>query len=237
MTRQACEAITSSGRRAAAALALLALLSLPASAQGVHPVSGRRIAGVMGVAGANWLVRPERVAEENPEKAIRMLELKPGMIVADIGAGVGYYSLKLASAVGASGKVYATDIQPGMIERLRANLARDGVRNVEPVLSTPTTTGLPTASIDLMILVDVYHEFAEPQKMIAELRRSLKPDGRLVLFEFRKEDPAVPIREEHKMSVAEAKAELEADGLVLEKVLPDLPWQHMMFFRQRTLEK
>lgn len=232
MTRPAWEAIGILRRRAIA-FGLLLLVSLPATAQGVHPVSGRRIAGVMGVAGANWLVRPERVAEENPEKAIRMLELKPGMTVADIGAGVGYYSLKLAAAVGTSGKVYATDIQPGMIERLRATLAREGVRNVEAILSTATTTGLPDASMDLMILVDVYHEFAEPQKMIAELRRSLKPGGRLVLFEFRKEDPGVPIREEHKMSVAEAKAELEADGMVLEKVLEDLPWQHMMFFRQR----
>jgi len=186
----------------------------------------------MSVAGADWLVRPERVREEDPEKAVRMLGLKPGMVVADVGAGVGYYSVKLATEVGPGGKVYATDIQPGMIERLRENIARRGLKNVEAVLSTESATGLPDGAIELMILVDVYHEFAEPRKMIAALKRALKPDGRLVLFEYRKEDPKVPIREEHKMSVAEATAELEADGMALDKVLHDLPWQHMMFFRK-----
>jgi ubiquinone/menaquinone biosynthesis C-methylase UbiE len=184
----------------------------------------------MGVGGADWLVRPERVREENPEKAVRMLELRRGMVVADVGAGVGYYSAKLSAEVGPEGRVYATDIQPGMIRLLRANMAKQGIANVEAVLSTETSSGLPDESVDLMILVDVYHEFAEPRKMIAGLKRALKPDGRLVLFEYRKEDPDVPIREEHKMSVAEAKAELEADGMVLLKVLEDLPWQHMMFF-------
>jgi len=217
---------------AVAAFAAAFALGIPASAETRHPVSGRRIAGVMGVGGADWLVRAERVREEDPEKAIRILQLKPGMVVADVGAGVGYYSAKLAVEVGPTGKVYATDIQPGMIRLLRENVAKRGLANVEAVLSTETSTGLPDHSIDLMILVDVYHEFAEPQKMIAGLKRALKPDGRLVLFEFRKEDPKVPIREEHKMSVAEAKAELEADGMVLDKVLEDLPWQHMMFFRK-----
>lgn len=218
-------------RRGAAVVALFCF-ALTAAGQTRHPVSGRRIAGVMGVAGADWLVRPERVAEENPEKAVRMLELKPGMVVADVGAGVGYYTAKLAAEVGPKGRVYATDIQSGMIRMLRENLVKWKLANVEPVLSTESSTGLPDASIDLMILVDVYHEFAEPQKMVAGLKRALKTDGRLVLFEFRKEDPKVPIREEHKMSVAEAKAELEADGMVLDKVLEDLPWQHMMFFRK-----
>lgn len=216
-----------------AALTLAAALFAPlACGQPRHPVSGRRIAGVMGVAGADWLVRPERTLEENPEKAVRMLGLKPGMIVADIGAGVGYYSLKLADGVGPTGKVYATDIQPGMIELLRANIAKAGVKNIEPVQSSESSTGLTDNSIDLMILVDVYHEFAQPRAMLESLKRALKPDGRLVLLEFRKEDPKVPIREEHKMSIAEAKAELEADGLVLDKVLNDLPWQHMLFFRK-----
>lgn len=219
--------------RAVVALTLAAALFAPlACGQPRHPVSGRRIAGVMGVAGADWLVRPERTLEENPEKAVRMLGLKPGMIVADIGAGVGYYSLKLAAEVGPTGKVYATDIQPGMIERLRANIAKAGVKNIEPVQSSESSTGLADSSIDLMILVDVYHEFSQPRAMIEALKRALKPGGQLVLFEFRKEDPKVPIREEHKMSIAEAKAELEADGLVLDKVLHDLPWQHMMFFRK-----
>jgi len=219
-------------RRIAVAVVVSSLLAPLACGQGRHPVSGRRIAGVMGVAGADWLVRPERTLEENPEQAVRMLGLKPGMTVADVGAGVGYYSLKLAAGVGPTGKVYATDIQPGMIERLRANIAKAGAKNIEPVLSTEASTGLADNSIDLMILVDVYHEFAQPRPMLQALKRALKPDGRLVLLEFRKEDPKVPIREEHKMSVAEAKAELEADGFVLDKVLNDLPWQHMMFFRK-----
>jgi protein-L-isoaspartate O-methyltransferase len=219
--------------RRTATLALLLALCAPFTfGQARHPISGRRIAGVMGVAGADWLVRPERVLEEDPERAVRMLGLKPGMKVADIGAGVGYYSLKIATEVGPTGKVFATDIQPGMIERLRANIAKSGLKNIEPVLSTEAATGLPDHAVDLMILVDVYHEFSQPRTMIQGLKRALKPDGRLVLFEFRKEDPKVPIREEHKMSIAEAKAELEADGLVLDKVLNDLPWQHMMFFRK-----
>lgn len=210
--------------------ATLLLTGPAAEAQPRHPVSGRRIAGVMGMGGADWLMRPERVSEEDPEKAVRMLQLKPGMVVADVGAGVGYYSAKLAGEVGPKGKVYATDIQAGMVRLLRENMAERGISNVEAVLSTESSTGLPDGAIDLMILVDVYHEFSEPQKMIAGLKRALKADGRLVLFEYRKEDPKVPIREEHKMSVAEAKAELEADGMVLEKVLEDLPWQHMLFF-------
>lgn len=231
MTRKAV--VANGFTRRTATLALLLALCAPLTfGQARHPISGRRIAGVMGVAGADWLVRPERVLEEDPERAVRMLGLKPGMKVADIGAGVGYYSLKIAAEVGPTGKVFATDIQPGMIERLRANIAKAGLKNIEPVLSTEAATGLPDHSVDLMILVDVYHEFSQPRTMIQGLKRALKPDGRLVLFEFRKEDPKVPIREEHKMSIAEAKAELEADGLVLEKVLNDLPWQHMMFFRK-----
>lgn len=237
MTLFMWEANWRSARRWVALVILLFYICADAYAQSRHPVSGRRIAGVMGVAGADWLVRPERVREEDPEKAIRMLQLKPGMIVADVGAGVGYYSAKLAVEVGSQGKVYATDIQPGMIELLRENIAKRGITNVEPVLSSETNSGLPDGSIDLMILVDVYHEFAEPRKMIAGLKRALKPGGRLVLLEFRKEDPKVPIREEHKMSVAEAKAELEADGLVLDKVLHDLPWQHMLFFRKAGADR
>jgi len=215
--------------RPAAVSALAAALWLAHAAE-IHPVSGRRIAPVMGFGGADWLVRPERVTEENPDKAVSLLGLRPGMVVADVGAGVGYYTVKLAGKVGATGKVYATDIQPEMIRTLRQYVAKKGVTNVEPVLSTATATGLPEGAVDLMILVDVYHEFSEPQKMLAALRRALKPGGRLVLLEFRKEDPNIPIREEHKMSVAEAKQELEAEGFALEKVLHDLPWQHMLFF-------
>jgi SAM-dependent methyltransferase len=208
------------------------LLSLPAFPQARHPVSGRMIAPVMGAAGADWLVRPERQLEENPELAIKLLNFKPGMMVADIGAGVGYYSLKIAKLVAPSGKVFATDVQPEMLRLLRKRLERSNVGNVVPVLSSATATGLAPNSIDLALLVDVYHEFANPQAMLRSIRQSLKPDGRLVLLEFRQEDPSVPIREEHKMSVATVRQELEPEGFVLEKLLPDLPWQHLLIFRK-----
>ena len=216
------------------AIAALILLAAPgqAAAQGTHPVSGRKFAHVMGAAGADWLVRPEREAEENPDLAVSLLGIRPGMTVADIGAGVGYYSLKLAKKVGPKGKVFATDLQPEMLRLLRQRLAKDKVANIEPVLGSETESNLPDESIDMAVLVDVYHEFSEPRKMLASLRRALKPDGRLVLLEFRKEDPRVPIREEHKMSVAVVKQELAADGYALDKLLSDLPWQHVFFFKK-----
>lgn len=204
----------------------------PAAAQGTHPVSGRKYAHVMGAAGADWLVRPERETEENPDLAVSLLGIRPGMAVADIGAGVGYYSLKFAAKVGPQGKVFATDLQPEMLLLLRKRLEKDKVTNVEPVLGSETECKLPDQSIDMAVLVDVYHEFSEPRKMLASIRRALKADGRLVLLEFRKEDPRVPIREEHKMSVAVVKQELIADGYVLDKLLADLPWQHVFFFKK-----
>lgn len=177
-------------------------------------------------------MRPEREAEENPDLAVSLLGIRPGMTVADIGAGVGYYSLKLAKKVGPKGKVFATDLQPEMLRLLRQRLAKDKVANIEPVLGSETESNLPDESLDMAVLVDVYHEFSEPRKMLASLRRALKPDGRLVLLEFRKEDPRVPIREEHKMSVAVVKQELAADGYALDKLLSDLPWQHVFFFKK-----
>ena len=207
-------------------------LPAPAAAQGTHPVSGRKYAHVMGAAGADWLVRPEREAEENPDLAVSLLGIRPGMAVADIGAGVGYYSLKFAAKAGPQGKVFATDLQPEMLRLLRKRLEKDKVTNVEPVLGSETECNLPDQSIDMAVLVDVYHEFSEPRKMLASIRRALKADGRLVLLEFRKEDPKVPIREEHKMSVNVVKQELTADGYVLDKLLTDLPWQHVFFFKK-----
>lgn len=210
---------------------LLALAPLLA-AQSRHPVSGRTIAPVMGAAGADWLVRPERIAEENPDLAIQLLNFQPGMQVADIGAGVGYYSLKIAKLVGPEGTVYATDVQPEMLRLLRKRSEKENVTNVKPVLGSETESGLQPASIDLALMVDVYHEFARPQTMLRSIAKALKKDGRLVLLEFRKEDPKVPIREEHKMSVATVRQELEAEGYRFEKVIPDLPWQHILIFRR-----
>jgi ubiquinone/menaquinone biosynthesis C-methylase UbiE len=205
-----------------------------ASAQGVHPKSGRRIAGVMGVGGADWLERIEREREEAPTKAIELLGLKPGMVVADVGAGVGYYATRMAKKVGPTGKIYANDIQAEMLTLLRKRVAEEKLANIEMVLGTETDPKLPKGELDLIIMVDVYHEFAQPQRMLRKLKECLKPDGRLVLLEFRKEDPYVPIRTEHKMSITEAKLELEDEGFVLEKVLHDLPWQHMLFFKKAT---
>lgn len=215
-----------------AAVLLAVLVVSPACAQGVHPKSGRRIAPVMGIGGADWLEREEREREEAPSKAIDLLDLKPGMVVADIGAGVGYYTTRMARKVAPSGKVFATDIQPEMLALLRKRLAQNKIENVEMVLATETDPKLPLNSVDLAIMVDVYHELAQPQRVLRKLRQTLKDDGRLVLLEFRKEDPYVPIRPEHKMSVAEAKLELEDEGFKLEKVIPGLPWQHILVFRK-----
>lgn len=187
----------------------------------------------MGVGGADWLERNERESEENPTKAVDLLALKPGMVVADIGAGVGYYSLRLAQKVGTTGKVYANEIQPEMLTLLKKRMRDAKVGNVEMILGTERDPKLPEKSCDMILMVDVYHEFSHPQEMLVKLREALKDDGRLVLLEFRKEDPYVPIRPEHKMSVKEAKLEVEGEGFKLDKVLEDLPWQHILIFKKK----
>ncbi|CAN5738659.1 hypothetical protein BH18ACI5_BH18ACI5_22040 [soil metagenome] len=224
--------------RRSAALSLLTVLLLAAWAlvgqsQATHPISGRRIAGVMGHEGAAWLDRQEREQEEAPTKAVAALTLKPGQVVADIGAGSGYYSLLLAPAVGPTGKVYATDIQPEMLALIRRKLAANRIENVVTVLGTVTDPKLPDGSLDLAVMVDVYHELQQPQVFLRALKRALNPDGRLVLIEFRKEDPRVPIREQHKMTVREARVELEAEGYRFDEVIDVLPWQHVIIFRAR----
>jgi predicted methyltransferase len=215
--------------------ACTALMVLPpgvwAETASRHPVSGRVIAPVMGVGGAPWLERAERESEESPETAVRLLGLQAGMTVADVGAGSGYYAEKLARAVGPSGKVYATDIQPGMIRLLESRVRSRKLTQVEPVLATAESSGLPAACCDVILMVDVYHELAEPQRVLRQLKSALKTGGRLVLLEFRKEDRSIPIREEHKMSVAEVRQELEAEGFRFDRALPGLPWQHMLVFR------
>lgn len=203
-------------------------LSLVGVAQGRHPVSGRVIAPVMGVGGAGWLERPERESEEATSVAVRALGLKRGQVVADIGAGSGYYTVRMAREVGPTGTVFATDIQPGMLDLLRRNVARAGLDNVTPLLGAPDDPKLPADTLDLALMVDVYHELAEPQAFVRRLRTALKRTGRLVLLEYRKEDSRVPIRPEHKMSVAEVRAELEPEGFRLSAVLNDLPWQHIL---------
>lgn len=224
-----------SPRPAWALLILLAALPAPAPAQATHPVSGRRIAGVMGMGGAPWLERSERENEEAPSRAVELLGLKKGMNVADVGAGVGYYVELIAPKV-APGTVYANDIQPGMLELLKQRMDRAGVRNYQTVLGTDSDPRLPEGTMDMILLVDVYHELSQPQAMLARMRQALKPDGRLVLLEYRKEDPAIPIRPEHKMTVAEVKAELEPEGFRLVKAISNkLPWQHVLIFAKNSM--
>jgi ubiquinone/menaquinone biosynthesis C-methylase UbiE len=219
-------------RRLAGALLLAASMgafvaSAPAF-QSEHPITGRRISPVMGAAGADWLERKERETEEKTEAALDALGIKPGMVVADIGAGSGYMSLRLAVRVGSTGKVYAEDVQPEMLALLRQNQAKAKLSNIETILGSETDPKLPAGKMDLILLVDVYHEFSQPQKMLRKIREALKPDGRLVLLEYRKEDPTIPIRPEHKMSVREVRMELGAEGFRLADVIETLPRQHIL---------
>jgi len=214
----------------AALLMLLAAAALAPAFQSTHPLTGRRIANVMGYSGADWLERPESETEENVEGALNAVGLKPGMTVAEVGAGTGYVALRMAKRVGPTGKVYANDLQPEMLDLLRANAARAGLTNVETVLGFATDPKLPAGQMDLIILVDVYHEFSQPQKMLQGIRAALKPDGRLLQLEYRKEDPAVPILPDHKISVAQAKTEVEAEGFKLDSVIETLPRQHMLIY-------
>ena len=197
-----------------------------------HPLTGRKIAPVMGVGGADWLERPERELEEHPDAAIAVLQLKPGMVVADVGAGTGYFTLRMARKVAPTGRVFAVDIQPEMLTMLRKNANKAKLANIEYVLGTESDPKLPAGKLDVIVMVDVYHEFSQPQRMLENMRTALKDDGRLILLEYRKEDPAVPIRLEHKMTVQEAKTEVEAEGFRLDQVLKTLPRQHVLIFRK-----
>jgi predicted methyltransferase len=216
-------------RRTAAALLVFAFFC---SGQDRHPITQRRYAQVMGSAAADWLVRPERESEEHPDQALDAIAIQKGSTVADIGAGVGYFTWRLAERVGPEGVVYGEDIQPAMIDMLQANMRERKIANVRPVLGTFTDPKLPRDAVDLVLLVDVYHEFSEPQKMLDRIRESLKPNGRLVLVEYRAEDPEVPIRPEHKMTVRQVRAEVEPQGYRFDKTLEVLPQQHIIVFRK-----
>jgi ubiquinone/menaquinone biosynthesis C-methylase UbiE len=193
---------------------------------------GREIAGVMGWQGAAWLEREQREREERTDLLMNALALKPGMAVADIGAGTGYLSRRMATAVAPGGKVFAVDVQPEMI-RLLETLARErGLGNVVPSLGTETDVKLPAASIDLAIMVDVYHELSFPHEVLASIVRALKPGGRVVFVEYRAEDARVPIKPLHKMSEAQVRREAEVQPLVWERTVGNLPWQHMVVFRK-----
>ena len=194
---------------------------------------GRRIAQVMGAAGADWLTREDREKFEQPEKVLDALDIRPGMTVADVGAGNGYFTLRLARRVKEDGRVLAVDIQQEMLNLLRDNRDRANLKNIELVLGTPMDPRLPSATLDLALLVDVYHEFQHPEEMVSGIRTALKPDGVLVLVEYRGEDPSVPIKPEHKMTVAQVLREIEPMGFRLRKKLDFLPWQHIFIFEKR----
>ena len=198
-----------------------------------HPVSGRIIAGVMGHEGAPWLDRPEREAEERPSRAIQDLKLEPGMVVSDFGAGSGYYTERLARAVGPTGRVLAVDLQPEMLQLVGTRAKKLGLTNIELVRSTPDDPRLPPGIVDLILMVDVYHELAAPQRVLRSMKTSLSPRGRIAILEFRKEDPKVPIREEHKMSVQQAVQEFGAEGYELDRRVDSLPWQHLLVFKAK----
>jgi ubiquinone/menaquinone biosynthesis C-methylase UbiE len=213
--------------------AVTALSVVAQQATGVHPISGRRYATVMDARGAEWLDRNERETEENPDEALSIIGIKKGSSVADIGAGSGYMTVRLSKRVGSNGVVYASDIQQPMLDILDKRLKSSRITNVQLVLGAPDDPKLPPASIDLALLVDVYHEFSQPQAMLRGIHQALKPGGRLVLLEYKKEDSSIPIRPEHKMSVSEAKMEVEPEGFRLGRVDDGLPWQHILVFNKR----
>lgn len=196
---------------------------------------GREIAQVMGHQGASWLERPERQQEERTDLLLEALALKPGEIVADIGAGSGYFSWRMAQKVGSKGAVYAVEIQQEFLDILMANVRRRDVSEiVKPVLGTVQDPKLPEASVDTILLVDVYHEFDYPYEMAGAMARALKPGGRLVLVEYRGEDPGVPIKPLHKMTLAQVKKELAAiPALKFERNIDRLPRQHVIVFRKQ----
>lgn len=190
----------------------------------------RRPARPMSHHGAGWLERDDRVAEEAPERMHDALGLRPGMVVADIGTGVGYHAIAIAPRVAPEGRVIGTEIQPEYRERFEERARNAGVENVEFVVTSPTETGLAPASVDLVLFVDVYHEIAEPEAFLRALRPALRPGGRLALVEFRAEDPNVPILPDHKMSVAQVDFELERAGYARVGRFDELPWQHLLFY-------
>ncbi|MFN5422576.1 MAG: methyltransferase domain-containing protein [bacterium] len=197
---------------------------------------GRQIAHVMSHYGIDWLERPERDIEENTSLLLKNLDLKQGMQIADIGAGSGYYSRLLSKRIG-NGKVFAVDIEPEMIQYLKATMQQENISNIVTVLGKEKSVSLPPSSMDMMLLVDVYHEFSFPYEMALSMHKSLKPDGKLVLVEFRLEDDNVPIKAIHKMSEAQAVKELKAAGFRLEKNISNLPWQHCMVFVKANSRK
>jgi len=196
----------------------------------------REISHVMGHRGAAWLERPDRQQEERTDLLIENLPIGPGDRVADIGAGTGYFSLPMARMVGATGTVYAVDIQPEMLAMIEARADREGKTNIELVLATETDPGLTRESIDMALFVDAYHEFEWPREVMSAIYESLVPGGKVVLIEYRAEDRSVAIRKLHKMTERQARKEMQAAGLVFVENLDFLPQQHFLIFAKPGVE-
>lgn len=195
---------------------------------------GREIAHVMGHQAAGWLERPEREKEEKSSQLWKMLKVKEGDVVADIGAGSGYHTFRLAEMVKPSGKVYAVDIQKEMLNIIRGRMKADEVTNIVPVLGTVSDPKLPAGAIDMILMVDVYHEFSHPYEMTEAMVKALKPGGRLIFVEYRLEDPKVPIKLVHKMSEKQVIKEMEPHSLRHVQTLGELPWQHVIIFEKKA---
>jgi precorrin-6B methylase 2 len=209
-------------------------IAIPGSPDGIGKAYlGREIAKVMSYHGASWLERPERTQEERPDLVLAALDLKPGMQVADIGAGSGYYSSRLAGRVGPEGTVYAVDVQPEMLDILRLQMKQRKVGNVRPVLGSETDPKLPVGALDLAVMIDVYHEFEYPYEMLAAIVKALKPGGRVVFVEFRGNDPSVPIKAVHTMTEGQVRKEAAVQALEWVKTVGGLPWQHVIVFRKK----
>ena len=238
--------------RLVVAILLLAAAHLVAPAQTVRPTysqgtpsrdgtgkfyMGREIAQVMGHQGASWLERPERKREEKPDRLISALGLKPGQVAADLGAGTGYFTRRIARKVGETGVVYGVDIQPEMLELLEENMEARGLKNVRPLLGSETDPNLPASSLDLALMVDVYHEFSYPYEMVRAIARALKPGGRLVFVEYRMEDPEVPIKRLHKMTEEQVRREASVHPLEWVETRGELPRQHIVVFKKTLLAR
>jgi ubiquinone/menaquinone biosynthesis C-methylase UbiE len=198
---------------------------------------GREIAQVMGYQGAAWLERPEREREEQASKLMKSLEIKEGQLVADFGAGSGFHTMKLSKLVGEKGKVYAVDIQAEMLDIIGKRVRKENITNVVLVHNTEKNAKLPSGKIDMILMVDVYHELSYPYEVTLELVKALKPGARLVFVEFRLEDKKVPILDVHRMSIKQVMKEMEPHALKHAKTLNHLPWQHVIIFEKVEAKK